>query len=156
MPSTKAAPKKVKPTPKKRPKRHMKRVEAKLRKLRRSSRGRGARKLRDLLLLKKPSISSPKIMKKPAKSCTPSSDEEARDAVSFLRDEAGGDEEVLKHKVKQQREAYPDEDEVPKYVQQAREMYRASRGARSYGADADATQIIAEAFSPMLITKAPA
>ena len=148
MPSTKAAPKKVKPTPKKRPKQPN--VEAAVKQLRRSSRGRGARKLRDLLLLKKPSISSPKIMKKPAKSCTPSSSsyEEAGDAVSFLRDEAGGDEEVLKHKVKQQREAYPDEDEVPKYVQQAREMYRASRGARSYGADADATQIIAEAFFP--------
>ena len=78
-------------------------------------------------------------MKKPAK---------AEDAIeAFLLHEAGGDEEVAKHKIKQQREALPDEDEVPKYVQQAREMYRASRGARSYGADADATQIIAEAFS---------
>ena len=82
-------------------------------------------------------------MKKPAESCTP----EAEDVIeAFLRHEAGGDEEVLKHKMKQQREALPDEDEVPKYLQQAREMYKASREARSFGCDADATQIIAEAF----------
>ena len=109
MPITKATPKKtklMKATPKKQPKKKQPKVD--LRKqssFKRTDEEEAAakqlkvpgsrEKLREKLL-KKPAISPPKIMQKPAS--TP----EADDVIeAFLRHEAGGDEEVLKHKMKQ-------------------------------------------------------